>query len=178
MIKYMMYTNYLYAVREKLLAAKMSHTSSSEQYLHLYRQITVVYPLLHEHAVTCVILSVHFNWDGQTLSLMLIFTSCWLSNTCTTSVRPPPAAHIRGVSLSCKVHRGHTTEEKTLELTDHHPYYYWSLADNGSWTIQRDTHRENHSWIRTSTGSTESAFIPCGHCSHIAKVLLIPWKSL
>ena len=100
----------------------------------------ILYPLLHEHAVTCVIVSVHFHWDGQTLSLMLMSTSCRLSNTCTTSVWPPPAAHIRGVALSCRVHRVHTTEEQTLELTDHHPYYYWSLADNGPWTIQRDTY--------------------------------------
>ena len=44
------------------------------------------------------------------------------------------------MALSCRVHRVHTTEEQTLELTDHHPYYYWSLADNGPWTIQKNTY--------------------------------------
>ena len=35
-------------------------------------------------------------------------------------------------------------------------------------------HREKQPWIRTSTGLTESVFIPCGHRSHVAKVRVTP----
>ena len=59
-------------------------------------------------------------------------TSSWLTNTCTISVWPPLAAHIRGVRLSCRAHRAHN-----ICTTDKQWHTTIPIADNGPWNIHR-----------------------------------------